>query len=152
MPLRKCASGAPAAGERLTISARSHRSLSSRFLSAVTRAGVILGSRPPEITLMNSTHAFSFSVSWSHGPAGAMGTVTGPSPHCHRRPGAQGTFPATTFAHGEALFFVDAIQLLPVHPLPAGGIYTAERGQPSRFSSTCSRRLTGIACNPLAVR
>lgn len=48
---------------------------SSSTRRACTLPGVILGSLPQLMTLMNSIHARSFGVSSSHDPDGAMGRV-----------------------------------------------------------------------------
>lgn len=48
-------------------------------VSARTRAGVIFGSVPAEMIRMNSIQAFSFGVSVSQSPLGALGAMMGPS-------------------------------------------------------------------------
>ena len=62
-------------GNRVTTFSPTPHPASRSAISALTRVGVIFGSLPHEMTRMNSTHACSFGVSWSHGPAGAVGRV-----------------------------------------------------------------------------
>jgi len=61
--------------ERLNLPRPTPHPASRSSLNALTRADVTFGSLPQEITLIDSIHAFSFAVSWSHCPAGAVGGV-----------------------------------------------------------------------------
>lgn len=65
----------PTPGKRLTFPPPTPHPASRIARRARTRVGVTLGSRPPEMTLMNSIHACSFTVSWVQSPEGARGNM-----------------------------------------------------------------------------